>query len=82
MVHHDFSAAFDRVSHSGLLFRLKSFSVCGSVLSICKEFLSDLGHRVVVDGATSERIPIVLDVPQGSVLGHLLFIFQRNVRAG
>ena len=37
----DFSAAFDRVSHSGLLFKLKSIEVWGSVLSICTEFLSD-----------------------------------------
>ena len=37
----DFSPAFDRVSHSGLLFKLKSIGVGGSVLSICTEFLSD-----------------------------------------
>ena len=37
----DFSAAFDRVSHTGLLFKLKSIGVGGSVLFICSEFLSD-----------------------------------------
>ena len=37
----DFSAAFDRVSHRGLLFKLKSIGVGDSVLSICTEFLSD-----------------------------------------
>ena len=37
----DFSAAFDRVSHSGLLFKLKSIGVGESVLPICKELLSD-----------------------------------------
>ena len=37
----DFSAAFDRVSHSGLLFKLKTIGVGGSVLSICTEFLTD-----------------------------------------
>ena len=46
----DFSAAFDRVSHSGLLFKLKSIGVGGSVLSICTEFLSYHRQRVMVDG--------------------------------
>ena len=49
----DFSAAFDRVSHSGLLFKLKSIGVGGSVLSICREFLSNRKQRVLIDDATS-----------------------------
>ena len=48
----DFSAAFDRVSNSGLLFKLKAIGVGGSVLSICKEFLFNRRQRVVVDGPT------------------------------
>ena len=66
------------VSHSDLLFKLKSIGVGGSVLSICREFLSNRKQRVVVDDATSERIPIVSGVPQGSVLGPLLFILCTN----
>ena len=74
IVQHDFSVAFDRVSHSGLLYKLKSIGVDGSVLSICAEFLSDRRQKVVVDGATTEWIPIISGVPQGSVLDPLLFI--------
>ena len=43
----DFSAAFGRVSHSGLLFNLKPIGVGGSVLSICRDSLSDRRQRVV-----------------------------------
>ena len=74
----DFSAAFDRVSHSGLLFKLKSIGVDGSVLSICREFLSNRRQRVVVDGAISEYIPIVSGIPQRCVLGSLLFILYTS----
>ena len=73
-----FSAAFDKVSHSGLLFKLNSISAGGSVLSNCREFLCNRRQRVVVDGASSEWIPIVSGVPQGSVLGPLLFILYTS----
>ena len=53
----DLSAAFDRMSHNGLLFKLTSICVGDYVLSICTEFLSDRRQRVVVDGAASEYIP-------------------------
>ena len=74
IVHLDFSADFDRVSHRGLVFKFKSIGVGGSVLSICTEFFSDHKQRVVVDGAVSEWIPIISGMPHGSVLGPLLFI--------
>ena len=78
----DFRAAFDRVSHSGLLFKLKYIGVCDSVLAICTEFLSDRRQKVVVDGATNEWIPIVSCAPHGSVLigsSYVYPICQRNV---
>ena len=74
----DFCAAIDRVSYSGLLFKLKSIGVGGSVLSICRELFPNRRQRFVVNGATSESIPIVSGVPQGSVLGPLLFILYSS----
>ena len=74
----DFREAFDSVSHSGLLFKLKNIFVGGSVLSIFSEFLSNCMQGVVVDGATSEWIPIISGVPQGSVVGPLLFILYTS----
>ena len=81
----NFSAAFDRVTHSGLLFKLKSIGVWHNFLPICTEFLCDCRQKVVVDGAASEWIPIISGMPQGSVLAPLLFIlhiYQRNIWAG
>ena len=62
------------MSHSGLTRKFRSIGVGGSVLSICTELHSDHRQRVMVDGAASEWIPIISDMPQGSVLYPLLFI--------
>ena len=62
------------MSHSGLLFKLKSIGVGGSVLSICIAFLSNRRQRIVIDGAASEWIPIISGVPLERMLGSLLFI--------
>ena len=83
IVQFDFSAAFDRVSHSGLLFKLKSIGLGGCMLSTCMEFLSNRRQRVMmVDSATSAWIPIVSGEPQGSVLGHFLFILYASEMLG
>ena len=74
----DFSEALDKVSHSGLLFKLKSIGIGGNVLFICRAFLSDCRRRVVIDGATREWIPIVSGVPQRSLLGPLLLILYSS----
>ena len=57
------------VRHSGLLFKLKSIDVGGSVLAICTEFLSDRRQRVVVDGAASEWIIIIIKKVGNARLG-------------
>ena len=45
----DFSAAFDRVNHQGILYKLRSVGIGGSVLSILTQFLSDRSQHVMVD---------------------------------
>ena len=69
------------MSHGGLLFKLKSFGFSVIELSICREFLSNRGQVVVVDGATSDWIKIVSGVQQLSVLGPLLFILRKRLYA-
>ena len=78
MVLIDFSAAFDRVNHLGLLYKLSNLGIGGSVQSVISEFLTQRNQRVVVDGRYSRFVDVVSGVPQGSVLGPLLFILYTS----
>ena len=74
IVQMDFSAAFDRVNHQGIIFKLCSVGVGGSVLSVLTQFISNRSQYVVVDGCRSQLVNVVLGAPQGSVLGPQLFL--------
>ena len=70
----DFSAAFDRVNHLGILNKLCSVGIGGSVLSILTQFPLKRSQHDMVDGCRSKLVNVVSGVPQGSVLGPLLFL--------
>ena len=74
----DFSAAFDHVNHKALIFKLRQLGVGGPFLGILTEFLSNRLQRVVVVGQFNDYRGVVLGVPQGSVLGPLLFILYTH----
>ena len=78
MVQIDFSAAFDRVNHLGILYKLCSVGIGGSVLSILTQFLSNRTQQVMVDGCRSKLANVVSGVPQGSVLALLLFLLYTS----
>ena len=65
----DFSAAFARVNHLGILYKLCSEGVGGSFLSILTQFLSNRSHHVMVNGCRSKLIYII-----SGVLGPLMFL--------
>jgi hypothetical protein len=69
----DISRAFDTVWHAGLLHRLKSVGVTGNLLRLFASFLDGRGGRVRVGASESSLFPLALGVPQGSVLGPLLW---------
>ena len=78
MVGLDFSAAFDRVNHNALIYKLRQLSIGGPFLNILMDFLTDRKQRVVVDGHYGEWRSVISGVPQGSVLGPLLFILYTH----
>ena len=70
--------AFDRFWHNGLIRKLYAIGVRGTLLTWFKDYLTNRTQAVVIKGKTSPYLTIPSGVPQGSVLGPLLFLIYMN----
>ena len=74
----DLRKAFDTVDHEILFKKLERLGICGSTLKWFKSYLSERKQFVSIDGVLSDLLEILIGVPQGSILGPILFLIYVN----
>ena len=74
----DLSKAFDTVDHNILLYKLQSYGIRGSAYNWFKSYLSGRQQYTIIGDSLSKVMPLSVGIPQGSILGPLLFLVYVN----
>lgn len=78
VIYMDFMKAFDKVPHRRLIQKLEGYGVSKRTTNWIQDFLSNRCQRVIVNGESSKTYPVISGIPQGSVLGPILFVVYIN----
>ena len=77
-IYMDFQKAFDKVPHKRMLSKIESYGISSNLTRWIKPFLSGRSHRVRINGCLSRAHNVTSGIPQGSVLGPLIFVLYIN----